>query len=85
MATLAANEAKNETVDLHSKYAENIVIDADKVETYAAFHSKGGGGMPTGTLNTVLVKVNQMRHRFSFGLLEDSFTLAAELIRLALI
>ena len=32
MATLAANEAKNETVDLHSKYAENIVIDAGKVE-----------------------------------------------------
>ena len=32
MATLAASEAKNETVDLHSKYAENNVIDASKVE-----------------------------------------------------
>jgi short subunit dehydrogenase-like uncharacterized protein len=39
------------------------------IETFATSATKGGGGVPTGTINTVLTMVNQIRYKFSFGLL----------------
>jgi len=42
---------------------------ASIIETFATSHTKGGGGVPTGTINTVLRMVNNIRYKFSFGLL----------------
>ena len=42
---------------------------ATLIETFATSSQKGGGGIPTGTINTVLTKVNQLRYKFSLGLL----------------
>ena len=39
------------------------------VEALVASESRGGGGMPTGTINTVLQMVNGYRHKYSLGLL----------------
>ena len=42
---------------------------ATLVETFVSSAQKGGGGIPTGTINTVLTMVNQMRYKYSFGML----------------
>ena len=39
------------------------------IETFATSDQKGGGGIPSGTINTVLLQVNRLRYKFSFGLL----------------
>jgi short subunit dehydrogenase-like uncharacterized protein len=43
--------------------------EAKVVELFAATENKGGGGVPTGTINTVLTMVNKVKHKVSFGLL----------------
>jgi short subunit dehydrogenase-like uncharacterized protein len=48
---------------------ENKGDHATLVETFVSSSQKGGGGIPTGTINTVLTMVNKMRYKYSCGLL----------------
>ena len=50
---------------LRTKGADHATL----IETFVSSQQIGGGGIPTGTIHTVLTMVNQMRYKYSFGLL----------------